>query len=92
MSVVYVHFLDLFQTVVDLYSRIENIFDDLYLLNTVQKIIRPFVLFFAFCFVCMRRCFRSFNFKCIRKTNIHNYNSCVDMKYSCRPVCEVFIS
>ena len=39
MFIIYVHFLNLFQTVVDLYSRIENSFDDFYLLNTVQKII-----------------------------------------------------
>ena len=39
MFIVYAHFLNLFQTVVDLYSHIENIFDDLYLLNIVQKII-----------------------------------------------------
>ena len=65
MFVVYVHFLNLFQIVVDSYSRIKNTFDDFYLLNFVQKIIQSFILFFVFCFVCMRRCFRSFNFECI---------------------------
>ena len=39
MFIAYVHFLNLFQIVVDLYSHIENIFDDFYLLNIIQKII-----------------------------------------------------
>ena len=39
MFIVYIHFLNLFQTVVDLYSHIENTFDDFYLLNIIQKII-----------------------------------------------------
>ena len=92
MFVAYVHFLNLFQTVVDLYSRVENIFDDFYMLNIIQKIIWPLVLFFVFCFVCMRRCFHSFDFECIQKTNIHNCNSCVDMKYNYHSICSVFIS
>ena len=91
MFVVYVYILNLFQTVVDPYSRIENIFDDLYLLNIIQKIIWSFILFFVFCFVCMCRCFHSFNFEYIRKTSIHNCNSCVDMKYNCRSICAFFI-
>ena len=41
-------FLNLFQTFVDLYSCIKNIFDDFYLLNIVQKIIRLFVLILFF--------------------------------------------
>ena len=35
MFIVYIHFLNLFQTVVNSYSRIKNIFDDFYLLNIV---------------------------------------------------------
>ena len=35
MFIIYVHFLDLFQTIIDLYLHIENIFDDFYLLNII---------------------------------------------------------
>ena len=83
MFIAYVYFLNLFWTVVNLYSRIENIFDDFYLLNIIQKIIQSFILFSVFCFVCMRRCFHSFNFKYIWKMSIHNCNSCVNMKCNC---------
>ena len=74
-----------------LYSRIKNTFDDVYLLNIVQKIFQSFIFIFDFCFVCMRRFVHSFNFKCIRETSIHNCNLCVDMKCNCCLICAVFI-